>query len=123
MGKRTGIKDFELYHGVVLTKIVRQGGAESISLIERGGDKEAWAAYHVNASCVVYVKYRGKPNKARNKAKEAKCYSFSFHPVHLDQFKRYEAKYGEENTFMALVCADEEKIIARKALDKHEFPC
>ena len=50
------VKEFELLHGIVLTKLLRSDGA-ALRLIETDA-KKAWAAYRVNDEINVYVKYR-----------------------------------------------------------------
>lgn len=98
------IREFELYHGVVLTKIVRRG-VDSLSLIERGGN-DAWAAYKINADCVVYVKHASTDSGITKDG--AVRYQFTFDVPHINRLRGYETEFGSDCTHVGLVCANSE---------------
>jgi hypothetical protein len=51
------VREFELFHGIALTKIMRSDRPVTLRMIETNPD-EAWAAYRINDEIVLYIKYR-----------------------------------------------------------------
>lgn len=91
------IKEFELLHGVVLTKLLRTDGA-ALRLIETD-EKKAWAAYTVNDSAIVYVKYR--LTNRETKKDQKKVWNF---PINVDEVSRLAVLSESKPLWMALVC-------------------
>lgn len=90
------VKEFELFHGVVLTKLVRSDRPMSLRLIETSAN-EAWAAYTINTEVMLFMKHSTKPRVL--KREKATSWSFVFSPKDL-------AKIKEKNNsvYVALVC-------------------
>ena len=56
------IKDLELLHGAVLTKLVRSDNPITLRMIETNRN-EARSAYTLNDEVILYIKYHKKPGK------------------------------------------------------------
>lgn len=50
------IKEFELFHGAVLAKLLRSNEPITLCLIERS-ERDPWASYRINDACSIYIKY------------------------------------------------------------------
>ncbi len=95
----TDIHDFELFHGAVLTKIMRSDQPVALRMIETN-TKEAWSAYIINDEVTLYVKYSTKP-MPRERESGAFVWTFSFTPDQLAELR----KLGQEHfVYVALVC-------------------
>ena len=94
------IKDFELYHGIVLTKIVRNDNPVSLRMIETNKD-EAWSAYRINDTTFLYIKYRTRPRKT--KRPKGLSWVFIFGEDELQQIKNLKK---HNPVYLALVCID-----------------
>src|SRR5258706_720518 len=75
------IKEFEFYHGAVLTKIARNDSPITLRMIEtnRVG---SWGAYRINDEVVVHVKYSSKPSHYDNRRK-VMTWGFTFNQEEL----------------------------------------
>ncbi len=91
------VREFELLHGVVLTKLLRTNGA-ALRLVETDS-KMAWAAYLVNDAVNVYVKYRLQ-NRATKKEQKL-VWSFVFSDEELYKIAELRAV---NPVWLALVC-------------------
>ncbi|HRW99876.1 MAG TPA: hypothetical protein P5280_10315 [Cyclobacteriaceae bacterium] len=91
------IKEFELLHGIVLTKILRSQGA-TLRLVETD-TRQSWAAYTINDSVIVYVKYALTNREAVKENKTV--WSFPFQPS--EQKKMKELRKSKP-VFVALIC-------------------
>ncbi len=90
----SSVKQFELFHGLVLVKILRgRGPSSTLHLIEANTQKE-WATYKVN-DVRLLVKYSEEPREA--KTTDAKSWVFSFGQAELGQLR-------EAGCRIALVC-------------------
>ena len=94
------IRDFELYHGALLTKLVRSDRPITIRMIETDAN-ECWSAYTIDDTATIYTKYRGHGN-FYEKDKSVK-WTFSFQPRHLDDLRRLSE---QNDLYVALVCAN-----------------
>lgn len=93
------IKDFELFHGAVLTKLVRSDRPITLRMIETN-PKEAWSAYTVNDEVTLYIKYSTTPS-SRKREENALVWSFSFSVQHLKQLQNLSEN---REVYIALVC-------------------
>lgn len=89
------IKDFEYYHGAVLTKILRKDVPTSIKLVET--NKDSWCIYTINDAVALYLRYRS-PRKTNNHL----CWSFSFDQKQLKEIRDYLKKNLDLK--FALIC-------------------
>ncbi len=96
-GKTVAVREFEMLHGVVLTKLMRTGGA-SLRLVETD-TKQAWAAYRLNEEIIVYVKYRLGNRFSERKQKLA--WTFLFNSPELTKINQLN---GIKPIYLALVC-------------------
>ncbi len=94
------IRDFELYHGALLTKLVRSDRPITLRMIETDAD-DCWSAYTVDDLATVYAKVRGHGNFSESdKSVE---WVFTFQPRHLDDLRRLSE---QGDVYLALVCAN-----------------
>lgn len=92
------IKEFELFHGAVLTALVRRDNPLTLSMIETK-PRESWSTYRVNEAINLLVKHSAAPSSQKN----AVAWSFTFSPAQMEQL-------CEGPAWAALVCGS-------KALD------
>lgn len=93
------VKEFELLHGIVLTKILRTNGA-TLKLVETDA-KKAWAAYTINNEVIVYIKYSLTNREAQKEGKLV--WTFPFQPSELA--KLIQLRQAEnKGVYAALVC-------------------
>ena len=95
------ISPFELYHGAVLSQVVRHPKT-ALKLIERK-DNQGWASYGVTdnaADYLLYIKYASK----HAYSKKRKKYNFTFSPQDISRLK----KKKDEKVLVCLVCGSEE---------------
>lgn len=90
------VKLFELFHGIVLTKLVRNDKPMTLRLIETDV-KESWSQYQINAEISLFVKHSYTPKE--RKRERASAWSFSFTPKDIEQIREANGK-----AFVALVC-------------------
>lgn len=95
------VRDFELFHGAALTKLVRADSKVSLLLTETR-PKAVWAAYELNSEVYLYVKHSANPQKAKKKKRTWLKWQFTFEPTHLVQIKGLKSK--RMDVYVALVC-------------------
>lgn len=98
-----GISPFEMYHGAVLTEVVRNPEI-SLKLIERDSEKHSWGMYSIasgRSDYVLFIKSTSKINFA--KRKEEYYSNFTFSLEHIGRFKKYSNKV----MLLCLVCYDQ----------------
>lgn len=95
------IKDIELFHGVVLTKLIRSERPVSLKLLEFNADTSS-AAYLINDEASVYIKHSKSPRERERKNYQA-AWIFNFKPEHLAEVRKLSEGKG---VFTALVCGD-----------------
>lgn len=91
------IKDFELYHGAVLTKILRKERPLTLTLIETN-TSESWSAYRISDNtkdAILYMKYCSVPNVTKKHTR----WQYIFNKEHLKELK----KYKNDNIYLALI--------------------
>ncbi len=98
-----GISKFEMYHGAVLTQIVRNPEI-SLKLIERDSAKHSWGMYTISSGrkdYVILIKSTAKIDKAK-RTKE--YYSgFNFALEHINKLN----KHLDKMLLVCLVCHDQ----------------
>ncbi len=92
------IKDFELFHGAALTKLLRNDRPVSLRMIETT-PAESWAAYTLNDEVILYIKHSKSPSTKTRK--DALSWYFTFSEKHLNEIKKMR---GDKEVFIALVC-------------------
>lgn len=96
------IKQFELFHGAVLAKLVRRGQRVALTMIEtRPGDP--WAVYTINDAVDLFVKYRTASTARRRLIRPAGALSWSF-VFTPDQLRQIRELQGRRDVFAVLVC-------------------
>ena len=91
------VKEFELLHGIVLTKVLRSDGA-TLRLIETD-TKKAWAAYTINDEVIVYVKYALTNRSTKRESK----YVWAF-PFQSSELEKLKDLCGKKPVYAGLVC-------------------
>jgi hypothetical protein len=94
------LRDFELYHGALLTKLVRSDRPITIRMIETETN-ECWSAYTIDDTVTIYTKASGH-GKFDEKDRYVK-WTFTFQPKHLSDLRRLSEQNG---VYLALVCAN-----------------
>jgi hypothetical protein len=94
------IKQFELYHGAVLTALVRSDRPVTLRMIETR-PSEAWAVYTLNDEVDLYVKYSTAVRALRTRP-GAFSWTFVFGS---DEVLRLSELRAEREVYAALVCA------------------
>ena len=92
---------FELFHGVVLTKLLRSGHPVKLCMVETNL-KECWSAYKLNDEVMLYIKYSTNPQGRKN---DALVWIFTFSRANLEEIRRLSQ---EQSVYFALVCGDKE---------------
>ena len=90
------IKEFELFHGAVLTKLVRNDRPISLSMIETKPE-DSWAVYTINDEVNIFIKH-STTSRLINRGKGGFSWTFAFNVENLAKLK------GERPTYIALVC-------------------
>lgn len=99
------VREFELFHGIVLTKLLRSERPTTLRMIETN-PQQAWAAYIINEEVTLYVKYRTGPHTLSRK-QGGQSWAFVFSPSEMEKIRALE---NEKQVYLALVCA--RKLIA-----------
>lgn len=94
------LKEFELFHGSVLTQLVRRGSKVTLSLVET--DRDSWAIYRVN-DIDFFIKHSASPRALTlQRHKGGKSWVFSFAGKQLTQVKN-------KKPHVVLVCGSKTK--------------
>jgi len=93
------VKEFELFHGIVLTKLLRSEKPTTLRMIETN-PQQAWAAYDINDEVTLYVKYRTGPHTL-SRGQGGQSWAFAFSSSELEKIRSLE---GERQVYLALVC-------------------
>jgi hypothetical protein len=96
------VHEFEMFHGIVLTKLVRRKLPVSLLMIETQA-KEAWSEYKVNDQVILYVKHSTSPRSLKREGGIAWNFSFA-----TDHVKRIRALRDGGDICIALVCGDKD---------------
>lgn len=89
------VRTFELFHGAVLTKLVRQGRRTSLCLIETKRS-DSWATYLINDAFNLVIKHSTNLKHPKREP-DAATWQFTFGPDQMKQFRT-------AGTRAALVC-------------------
>lgn len=89
------VREFELFHGAALTKLVRTETALTLRLIETR-PTDSWSTYRVNDEVNILLKHSVRP-RSRKRENGAAVWQFVFSP---DQMKQVT----QAGTWAALVC-------------------
>lgn len=87
------IRNFEYYHGAVLTRILRKDVQTSLKLVET--NKDSYSTYIINDEIALYITYRS-PQKTQKHLR----WNFSFTGNQLEEIN----KYSDMELVFALVC-------------------
>jgi len=90
------IKDIELFHGAVLTKLMRINRPVALSMVETRPDEGSF--YTINDEAEFYIKYK---NGIKGK-KGPISWTFTFTSEEIKKLKTQQQKRGQ--LFVALVC-------------------
>lgn len=95
------VSQFELFHGIVLTKLVRNDAPVTLRLIETNTN-DAWAAYRINAAVIVYTKVRTTGYELLRE--DGGCsFQFVFLPGELAALRRLAQ---DSAVYVVLVCGN-----------------
>lgn len=89
------LRTFELFHGAVLAKLVRQDRPTMLHLIETK-PSDSWATYRINDEVNLVIKYSANPRHPKREP-DATAWQFTFATDQLKQVKPVR-------TWAALVC-------------------
>jgi hypothetical protein len=93
------VRDFELYHGAVLAKILRRQKPVTLSLIE-SQPREKWSTYTLNDEVDLLVTYSRSPRQiSRNGGGTSWTFVFS-----RNQLRQMDSRGKERRVWVALVC-------------------
>jgi hypothetical protein len=90
------IKQFELFHGAVLTRLMRNKRPMTLRLIETNVN-DLWAVYVINDVFAILIKYSANPQSGKG---SARFWQFTFPETQLTQLR-------EPGMHIALVCGAE----------------
>jgi len=93
------IREFEIFHGCVITKILRSDNPISLRLIETK-PKEHWSTYTLNDSIELFITYSTTP---RNVEKQGGGTSWTF-PFNTNQLRQILQLSRRRQVYIALVC-------------------
>lgn len=92
------IQEFELYHGAVMTKLLRSDKPTSLRLIETK-PKETWATYTLNDTVDLFISY-SKQARTVTRGENGTSWSFVFSANQLKQMQP-----SPRPVWLALVCS------------------
>src|SRR5690242_3602872 len=91
------VRPFELFHGAALTKLVRSDRQVTLRMIETN-TAIGWAAYKINDSLILYVKYSTNPRELKHGSVK---WHFTLNPGELIKIRDLR---NRDQVFMALIC-------------------
>lgn len=101
------IQDFELFHGAVLIKILRNDRPVTLLIETKTGEDRAYTIDDNNVK-VLYIKHRLISNTLKITKKHPKggrTWQFIFSPEHITILKNLKEKYKDKHkVFLALIC-------------------
>ena len=95
------IKEFELFHGAVLAKLVRSDHPVTLRMIETQ-TQEMWAVYRINDEVDLFIKHSTTPHEAKREP-GGLTWQFNFSPEQIQQISSLH-RAGKQ-VFIVLVCA------------------
>jgi hypothetical protein len=90
------IQEFELYHGAVLTKVMRTDPMPTLRLIEKD-QSDAWGSYRVNDAVILHIKH-ATVARTLKRAPGVRKWTFTFPPAEVAALAR------DSQVYVALVC-------------------
>lgn len=93
------VRTFEVFHGMVLTKLLRSERPITLRMIETN-TAENWSSYVLNDAIRLFISYSTSP-RAVSRPSPSRNWQFTFSPNQLRQLK---AKEGDKPVYAALVC-------------------
>lgn len=103
------LSQFELYHGAVLTQLVRNPSDVSLKLIERDSEKHGWGMYVIGAGRKDYILVVKSSAKITEGRKKYCNFTFSVHDINVIN------KYKNKELLISLVCHNEHICLLRKS--------
>lgn len=94
-----GIKEMELFHGAVLSKLFRNDRPMSLRMVEMNIDQSS-RAYLVNDIAYIYVKHSATP-RVLERIEDGYSWIFSFTSNHLAELQKLREF---KDVYLALVC-------------------
>jgi len=92
------IKDYELFHGVVLTRLVRSDKPLTLRMIETHDD--SWGVYTINDEVELFIKHSTSPRKL-SRGRGGFSWVFYFTLKHIKLLNELQKKHP---IYVALVC-------------------
>lgn len=92
-----GIQQFELFHGAVLAKLMRNDHPIALRMIQTTED--AWSVYTINTEVELFIKVSTTPNELSRE--EGVSWQFVFTPEQLEQIR---SLHLSNKVAIALVC-------------------
>ncbi len=93
------VHDFELFHGIALTKLVRSDRPVALRMIETR-PSDSWSTYVVNDSVAMLVKHSTKPIPLK-RSQGGVAWTFVFPSEQVREISALETK---REVYLALVC-------------------
>jgi len=97
--KMADVREFELFHGIVLTKLLRSEKPTTLRMVETN-PQQAWAAYEINDEVTLYIKYRTGPHTL-SRGEGGQSWAFVFSSSELEKIQALKSK---KQVYLALVC-------------------
>lgn len=99
------IREFELMHGAVITKLLRSTYPESLRLVETQ-TKEAWSSYTVNDEVNLLISHSKSPRRY-DRGNGGQSWQFT---LSANQMKQVGSPENGRPVWIALVCTDSKHI-------------
>ena len=93
------IKNFELFHGAVLTKLMRNTRPLTLRLVQTRPD-DNWAVYTLNDEIDIFIKHCTSPRE-NIRAEGGLSWTFTFNQEHIKELRELKEK---RPISLALVC-------------------
>ena len=116
-----GVREFEMFHGIVLTKLLRSDRPITLRMIETR-PAEAWSAYTVNDELDLFIKH-STAHRTITRAKDARSWAFVFS---ANQLRQMAASCRDRQVYVALVGGGrdiKDDIMQVCLLEPHEWEC
>ena len=101
----SSVKQFELFHGLALVKLLRSDHPTTLRMIETN-TKEEWSTYTINDDTHLLLKHSTKPSR-QSKKTGANFWTFNFTPAQLAQLRKKDHR-------VVLVCGFQDVKFANK---------
>ncbi len=91
------IKQFEVFHGIVLTKLLRSKKPVSLRMVETRPDSDDWRVYTINIDSDLFVKHRITYKPPGKKGRYSWQFVFSQNEI-------FRINEKDKTMYIALVC-------------------